>query len=429
LGYTPAFFTEPARVHDSEILTRQLLGAFLLDSELARPYISRIDVDWVSPDYQKIYGCIVKHIWEGTEFDAVSVATQCQERISKVVALTGESPELSADIVRHRVEGLRDSHYMGKLQDAGADLNAIQETMEEWRRHGFDRQAAVDVFADAIEGVRLRVEKQEPDIPLPWSDFNEITGGFTRGALSVISAPTSHNKTTIALNCVHHVMKEGQRVLYCDYEMGTRGIVYGLTAIAAKMHKHTLLVGRDEFALKKSEEEISRLKTRYEDRFRLLDCPDLGDIEAVMIEHKPDLVVIDHIQLLGQVMPEDKGQTPAYHISNLSRRIRELGNKYGAAMVILSQVNRGSANRMPNLSDLKESGGIEENAHLALLAWWPYKVDPETHTMSNLEVRVAKNRNGPTEKFNLHINPATGFIGQITTDKSLIDLKSVASGS
>jgi len=244
--------------------------------------------------------------------------------------------------------------------------------------------------------------------------LNDLTSGLNRGELAVIAARPSMGKTSFALNvALNTSLSEGSRILFFSLEMSEEQIATNLLCSVSRVDAHKIRKGQ------MSEHDWANLARGAD---RLHEAPFLIDatpgLTPMAIRTKArrvamqkgglDLIIVDYLQLMGS---SEKTENRQQEISVISRRLKDLAREMNCPVVALSQLNRSVDARedhRPRLSDLRESGAIEQDADLIMFLYRDSYYSPEMvdHTEGSVtEVLVAKHRNGPTGKVELVFFP------------------------
>jgi replicative DNA helicase len=237
-------------------------------------------------------------------------------------------------------------------------------------------------------------------------DFDRLTGGFQPGSLNIIAARPSMGKTAFALNIAQHAAQEkGVPVLLFSLEMGAEQLAQRLLGAEARVNIHDLRTGNfPEKAWDSLAEAAGRLSQSpiYIDDSSLLTTSDLrARVRRFQARQKDKLgmVVVDYLQLMSWSRRTDSKQQ---EVSEISRALKGVAREFDIPVVALSQLSRAVESRpdkRPQLSDLRDSGAIEQDADLVCLLFRPGYYEPKSSGQENnpeAEVIVAKHRNGPT---------------------------------
>jgi replicative DNA helicase len=239
-------------------------------------------------------------------------------------------------------------------------------------------------------------------VPSGFTDLDELTAGFQPGDLIIIAARPSVGKTALALNVAQHVgTKTGKCVGIFSLEMSKEQLFLRMLTSEAHIDSHRLRTG---FLVESDWGRLSHaLGTLSETKIYIDDSPGMGVLEMraksrrLLAEHGLDLLVIDYIQLM---QGRGRFENRTLELASISRALKQLAKELNVPIVILSQLSRAPESRSdhrPMLSDLRESGALEQDADVVILLFRPDQypdVKPEDENVA--ELNVAKQRNGPT---------------------------------
>ena len=225
------------------------------------------------------------------------------------------------------------------------------------------------------------------------STIDQITGGFQPGQLVVVGARPSMGKTSLAMGFVRQAAATGKSVLVLSLEMSAEQVIHRILADLSKVNLariSTHRLSRNDFTAL-----TNAANAAHKYRIWIGESADNLDPVCRQIKHRSglDMVVVDYLQLM-----DCRAESREQQIATLSRSLKRLARALRVPVVVLSQLNRQleqRANKRPQLSDLRESGAIEQDADIVLLLWRPGYYDPDAN-QSQAELIVAKHRNGPT---------------------------------
>ncbi len=239
-----------------------------------------------------------------------------------------------------------------------------------------------------------------------FADLDEKTSGLQKGELIIIAARPSMGKTSIALNIAEHVGANPENkkpMLLFSMEMSAQQISQNMLCSAAKIDAHSMRTGE------LSDNDWSKLPIAMgelsESKIFIDDTPGLGLLEIrakarrFKLQYDIQLVIIDYLQLMESRRAENRQQ----EISGISRGLKALARELDVPVIAVSQLNRSVEAReghSPRMSDLRESGSIEQDADVIILLHREDYYDPEKNP-GEVVVDVAKQRNGPTGKLKL----------------------------
>lgn len=256
------------------------------------------------------------------------------------------------------------------------------------------------MFSEALDDWMERMlnpEKKRPAIPTPWPNLNSrLAGGLHRGRTYVIGARPGEGKSLAGANFVQHAAEQGYNALVFSVEMGEFEVMSRFMAAGGQAEYGQIVAENvDDFNWSKVAEYADS------NRHIPLKIVDKADINIEYLtaycrtEKRTrglDVVFVDYLQMLD---PTDSKMMRERQIAVISRGLKVLSRELDCAVIIACQLNRNSANekRQPLLSDLRESGSIEQDCDVAILLHH-HRNDDGSHT-GDLDLIVAKNRTGP----------------------------------
>ena len=257
-------------------------------------------------------------------------------------------------------------------------------------------------------GEELYRRKDTPDLPLTsLPEFNKLIWGIRPKALTIIGARTSQGKSSFALQIAYDLSASGKSVWLLSLEMDVPSLIERLFCHVMEVDNVSVLTG--QFKMDKGiQQKYLKFKELMQDSKLVLTCG-LGktweEIESVIetIKDKPDVIIVDYVQNI--VMKSgDTRET----INEYIRKFRNMAVTYGFAGILCSQINRGAEQQKdnePSISQLKESGFLEESADVVMLLHWKAFYSGNTEGSSDYSILVAKNRNGKTGRFPIIYTP------------------------
>lgn len=283
-------------------------------------------------------------------------------------------------------------------EDAGAFAADARRTITEAAAHLDPTQRGPEALERALPGVLADLERQGP-VPgvvptgLPLDDF---TGGLWPTMLSIVAGRPSMGKSALALHIGLHAARLGRRVLFCPLEESQRFLVLRLLARAGSVDLHRLVTrrfdGDDYPRIITAAESLHRLPLWIDDRTARTAAQIAQTAALHQRRHGLDLLIVDH---LGQVA--DREETRNVELERICQGLRATAAELNIPVLAMSQLSRGMegrGDRRPRLSDLRDSGAIEQEAAAVVFLYRPgyYANDP---TDPRCELIIAKNRNGP----------------------------------
>lgn len=239
------------------------------------------------------------------------------------------------------------------------------------------------------------------DITGVGSGFNDLDGktsGFQKGDMVLIAARPSMGKTTFALNIAEHAaLREGKSVVIFSLEMSKDQLAYKLLCSEANVDMLALRTGnledKDWDSIAKAAGPLSKAKVYIDDTAGITVMEMRSKCRRIKIEHGIDMIMIDYLQLMS-----GSGESRQQEVSEISRSIKALAKEMECPVIALSQLSRAPeqrADHRPMLSDLRESGSIEQDADLVMFLYRDEYYNKETEEKNVGECIIAKQRNGP----------------------------------
>jgi replicative DNA helicase len=239
--------------------------------------------------------------------------------------------------------------------------------------------------------------------PTGFVDLDEMTRGFQAGDLIIIAARPSMGKTSLVLNISQHVaMQPGMTVGFFSLEMSKEALFLRLLTTEAQIDSHRLMSGaigqKDYGRISHALESLSAMQLFIDDTSNMGVMEMRAKARRLQAEHGLNLLVVDYIQLMNG---RGRFENRTLELAAISRSLKGLAKELHVPIVVLSQLSRAAETRSdhrPQLSDLRESGALEQDADLVILIYRDdvYNRDPNNADAGTAELIVAKQRNGPT---------------------------------
>ncbi len=256
--------------------------------------------------------------------------------------------------------------------------------------------------------LELKQKALKPDLPgiaSGFYDLDSLTQGFQKSDLIILAGRPSMGKTAFVLNLTENILKQYKLpVVFFSLEMSKEQLIYRLlsneTGISQTRLKLGNLYKEDWYELKKSIQEYSQLPFFIDDHPNLTTLNIRSRIKKILFEqNKIGLIIIDYLQLL--LSSKSKSENRVQEISQITRTLKNIAKEFQIPIIALSQLSRNVENRVnkrPVLSDLRESGSIEQDADLVLMLYRENYYNPTIEKNENItpaELIIAKHRNGP----------------------------------
>jgi replicative DNA helicase len=417
---------------DSE---RSVLGSMFRSNDVIGDVVQILNVDnFYSDAHQKIYKAMIVLYEAGKPVDLVVLteALKLANQIDDVggygalaelwdAAPTAANAVHYAHIVRDRSivrslinvgnEILRDAYdQVGPadelLHQATGKMLDVAERGVTGRVYGMDKM--LEETFDRIDQRQTRGGSSISGISSGYPDLDEVTAGFQNSEMIIIAARPSVGKTAFALNLIRNIaVDEKSTVLFCSLEQSRVEIVERLLCSHARVDAQKLRKGL--MNAEDMERLISASGVMRNAKIFIDDSPGQGmlriaaNARRLKLRNDLKMVVIDYLQLIE---PENRRDPRQEQVAQISRRLKGLARELSIPVIALAQVNRSSEDRQdhkPRLSDLRESGSIEQDADTVILLHRPERFEPGQHE-GLTEVIIGKQRNGPVGEITLTFN-------------------------
>ena len=417
---------------DSE---RSVLGSMFRSNDVIGDVVQILNVDnFYSDAHQKIYKAMIVLYEAGKPVDLVVLteALKLANQIDDVggygalaelwdAAPTAANAVHYAHIVRDRSivrslinvgnEILRDAYdQVGPadelLHQATGKMLDVAERGVTGRVYGMDKM--LEETFDRIDQRQTRGGSSISGISSGYPDLDEVTAGFQNSEMIIIAARPSVGKTAFALNLIRNIaVDEKSTVLFCSLEQSRVEIVERLLCSHARVDAQKLRKG--VMNAEDMERLIAASGVMRNAKIFIDDSPGQGmlriaaNARRLKLRNDLKMVVIDYLQLIE---PENRRDPRQEQVAQISRRLKGLARELSIPVIALAQVNRSSEDRQdhkPRLSDLRESGSIEQDADTVILLHRPERFEPGQHE-GLTEVIIGKQRNGPVGEITLTFN-------------------------
>ena len=238
-------------------------------------------------------------------------------------------------------------------------------------------------------------------LPTGFVDIDEMTSGLQKGELVIVAARPAMGKTSFCLNVAQHAsMRAGETVGIFSLEMSKEQLVLRMLCSDSRVDAHKLRTGRlqekDWARLAKAYADLSASKVFIDDSSTLSPLEMRAKCRRLRAEHGLGLVIVDYLQLVTSTGRVENRQQ---EISAISRSLKGLAKELSVPVVALSQLSRAPearTDRRPQLSDLRESGALEQDADIVMFIYREEEYKPSDENRGIAEIIIGKQRNGPT---------------------------------
>jgi replicative DNA helicase len=411
---------------------QSVIGGLLLDNTAWDKIADMIgESDFYRADHRLIYRHISKLVGNSRPADVITVSESLESTreldgvggLAYLGALAQNTPTAAnirryAEIVRERAvmrklaevgTEIAETAYnpMGKeagqlLDEAESKVFAISEEGARGKQGFMDMQP---LLTQVVERIDMLYNRDNPSdvtgVPTGFTDLDKMTSGLQPGDLVIVAGRPSMGKTSLALNMAEHVaLESGLPVGVFSMEMGASQLVMRMLGSVGKLDQHKVRTGRlaDE-DWRKLTDAVGRLNDApiHIDETAALNSLELRARARRLHRQygKLGLIVVDYLQLMSA---SSQGENRATEISEISRGLKALAKELNVPVVALSQLNRSleqRPNKRPVMSDLRESGAIEQDADLILFIYRDEVYNQDSPDKGKAEVIIGKQRNGP----------------------------------
>ncbi len=403
-----------------------VLSAMLINEESLAELVHLVQAeDFYKPAHQHIAAAIQK-LAEGHErVDHVTLAEEL-ERNSKLDEIGGRGYLFTvsdyvpaASSARYHAGIVRNYGILRRLISVSTDIatrafEGREEAMEllddaerqifEMARKGdvTEPQSVQDLLKVTLERIErfLGREAGTTGVPSGYADLDTITAGLQPGELIVVAARPSMGKTSFCLNVILRAAEQGYGSAFFSLEMAAEQVTQNMLCCSSRVDAQKLrrgYVSQDDYQyLMRCSEELRERPVFIDDTTTLTPLTLRAKARRLKQKHDIKLVVVDYLQLMsvgGRV------ENRAQEIAQMSRSMKGLAKELHVPVIAISQLNRGVEQRdshRPRMSDLRESGAIEQDADVIMMV---HREEYYTHKEEDrgmAEIIVAKQRNGPT---------------------------------
>ena len=426
-----------------------VLGGVFLDKEAWDKVAERVrEEDFYRKDHRIIFRAISQLSNEGQPYDIVTVAEWLENHqlldesggMRNLAALAENTPSASnisayADIVRKRsilrqlvsaTSDINDTIFNPQGQSSEQILEFAEQTVfeiAEQEDRGRKSYQNVSAYTDVVmERIQALAESKSSitGIRTGYHDLDFKTAGFQRSDLIIIAGRPSMGKTALAVNIAETAaIKDKHSVAIFSMEMQAEQLTMRMMSSLANIDQHKVRTGKldgdDWIRFTSTVGILQETKMFIDDTPALTPAELRARCRRISREHGLDLVVVDYLQLM-QVAGTSENR--ATEISEISRSLKAMAKELNIPVIALSQLNRSLESRQdkrPVMSDLRESGAIEQDADVIIFIYRDEVYDEESSDKGMAEIIISKQRNGPIGKVKL------AFRGQYTRFDNFVE--------
>jgi len=419
---------------------KAILGAIILENDLANEALSDLRAEHFYLDaHRRIFQRINDLSDVGRPIDTLTLAEELGRNkelesvggVAYLSSLTDGVPRRAS--IEHYIRIVRDKSTLRNLIHAASGVISQAVEASDTAPDILDAaEAAIFAISDERSGQQLMtvaeiakesfggdIEKlysrgrKITGLETYYSDLDELTSGFQPSDLLIIAARPSMGKTAFAINIAENAAVDGQKkVAVFSLEMSREALLNRMLCSQARVDSHKMRTG---FLGK---EDIAKLRDALE---KLLAAPiyidDTPGVSLTELRSKArrmkqtvglDMVVVDYLQLMSASAPGGKRyENRTQEVSAISRGLKAIAKELRVPVVALSQLSRapetrGGKDSEPKLSDLRESGSIEQDADVVMFLYRPdYYIHDDPDVQGKAKLIIAKQRNGPTDTIQL----------------------------
>ncbi|WP_083935610.1 replicative DNA helicase [Paenibacillus ginsengihumi] len=403
-----------------------VLGAILLDGDALVTAMERINSDdFYRTAHQLIFEAMIEIAEENEPVDLITLTARLQDKqqledvggLSYLSELANAVPTAAnidyyAQIVEEKsmlrrliraATQIVSNGYSGG-EEVGQLLSDAEQRIQEisQRRSGSGFVAIRDVLMDVFEKVEFLYTNKgsSTGIKSGFHDLDKMTSGFQRSDLIIVAARPSVGKTAFSLNIAQNVgVREKETVAIFSLEMGAAQLVQRMICAEANVDAGRLRTG---FLEPDDWEKLTMaIGSLSEANIYIDDSPSVtvADIRAkcrrLQKEKGLGMILIDYLQL---IQGRGRGDNRQQEVSEISRTLKQIARELNVPVIALSQLSRGVEQRQdkrPMMSDLRESGSIEQDADIVAFLYRDDYYNQDTEKKNIIEIIIAKQRNGP----------------------------------
>lgn len=413
-------------VHDDGA-ERAILGIMMLSPDATSEVRRRLDVeDFYKPEHQFIYAAACRLDDERLPVEPTAVLSELTKRGQ--AKNSSETALYLTELFSNAPAAASLGHYAGLVRDAAtrrglalvgikmqqmASIDGVENTtsiVEQIRdtldnlavdRLGSEVPVTDEILAATLDEIdALASGKSIVGIPTGFTELDESLNGLRPGQMVIIAARPGVGKSSLMMDLVRHAaFKQRKSVLVFSLEMSKTEVMMRALSGESYVDLHSLKTGDlDDHKWQQISNAASRMygaKLGIDDNASITMTDIRAKARAFQRVHGLDMVAIDYLQLMNSDRKTDSRQQ---EVSDISRGVKLLAKEFGIPVLALSQLNRGSEQRSdkkPVISDLRESGSLEQDADVVILLHREEMYEKESPRAGEADVIIAKQRSGP----------------------------------
>ena len=418
-SYHPALPNHETTKMFSGMSEREVLSVLIKNQDMITDVIKYIPTSKVFyyPDHEKIWKSMYALYKSNKTIDVATICNHLSEKGFKLTYyVTGLEYVTTANLQTHakivydlyvrrqlyeKIMGYEKRlRELSSYKDVSTDINLLSKMAEKF-------QSAISLDEKSMGAITEDLEKsifeKKNLIQTGIGRVDRAIVGMTKGEISIVAGRPGNGKSTFVLNVVKNLVLDGKKVMLISREMPNVEIIKKFIAM------HTKVKNRDMRSnAHKYKDEIKKGLEFVKKHYKSLHLFDnLRTLDEALNEAKriqPDVIIDDHIGFIE--FPHYDKQDVRHRIAEITRRYKWLAKEIDCCVILVSQLNRNIEHRVdkiPRLSDLAESGNLEQDAEIVIFNYYPYVYEYENaeHGEYGTQLIVAKNRYGTTCKFDL----------------------------
>ncbi len=440
-----------------------LLCCVLIDEDAPITILNELKPDdFYQNAHKEIFGAMLNLSYKDKPIDFVTLVQELEEQgvmdtvggITYISAITSFVP--SADNYRHYLDIVKKNSLLRQLisasqkimdkaysGDGDEDALGLAEREIYSLSEKQDKSSLIDMNEAVTRAMKIMDDKQnnptdQKTVPIPFEKLNELLGGFHQSDLVLIAARPAQGKTSLGMNFISHAALDKSRktpsgkvdpfrCAVFSLEMSAEQLATRLMCSVAKVSMEHVNSGtrtqQESMRLVEAQRKLSEAMIYVDDSSLTTPIEILSKCRRLKREHGLDLVLVDYLQLMSSGKRVESRQQ---EVSDITRTMKIAAKELNVPILLLSQMSRDIEKRTdkkPQMSDLRESGAIEQDADIIMFLYREHDPNDQTvdeDTRTKCDIIVAKHRNGRTDKVTVR------WHGEFTTFTDLYENKADA---
>lgn len=408
-----------------------VLGAMLIEREAISKAAEILQsVDFYKEIHKVIYSCMIELFGKNEAVDSITL-TEALKRRGKLEDIGGLA---YITFLANAVPTAANIMYHAKIVQEKALLRQLINVSTNIAGMGYEGGDAVEAIVDKAEKMVLEISNRHitreftpiknilfeafnkidklyhnkgaiTGLPTGFKDLDKLTTGLQPSDLILVAARPSMGKTALVLNIARNVAVKAKKcVAFFSLEMSKEQLVQRLLCSEAKIDSQKLRIGaledKDWKELIDAADELGKASLFIDDTPGITVMEMRAKARRLKVENDLGLIIIDYLQLMQGSVSGNRSENRQQEISEISRSLKALARELNVPVIALSQLSRSVESRQvkrPMLSDLRESGSLEQDADIVAFLYREDYYDKETENKDITEIIIAKHRNGPVD--------------------------------